>query len=221
MKNKVRYLFADKKTTLPQELYFEQIRIGESANPLSLTYDKQAALSMYFTCASVNGATSFEPVLINIVMTGAGQVGGRVKVNMSTNVVLGGWANALKAQVECNTNGRATGLLSAFCAEMVMPASDISALGGHYCALEVEMKTPASNVASINTSLVFMSTGGNSTAITAFLAAGNLFTLQGLGTASSATNLFHTTGTVSATHGLRINIDGVMYDILLKASTYA
>jgi len=61
----------------------------------------------------------------------------------------------------------------------------------------------------------------NGAAVATWRTNGDLFYIQGMGTASSTANVFHTTGTVSATHGLRINIDGVDYDILLKASTYA
>ena len=102
-----------------------------------------------------------------------------------------------------------------------MPASDVSAKGGSYSALEAEINTPENSVANEKTSFIYFGTGGNATAITAFQDAGNLFEFVGLGTASSAENLFHTTGTVSATHGLRCRIDDVFYDILLKASTYA
>ncbi len=194
--------------------------IGTSGTPITTTYSGAKAMSVYTTCASTNTGTSHEPVLFNTVMTGAGQVGGRVKVNMSTNVALGAWANALKAQVECNTSGRATGLLSAFCAELVLPASNVSALSGSYAPLELELNCAETNTPSWRTSFAYMKAGGNSTAVTAFNAVGSLFDINGLGTASSATNLFHTTGTVSATHGLRIRIDDVSYYILLKASPY-
>ena len=194
---------------------------GTAASPTSLTYNGAKAMTIYTTCASTNGGTNYEPVLINTVMTGAGQVGGRVKINMSTNYALGGWANALKAQVECNTNGRATGLLSAFCGEIVLPASDVSGLGGTYAALEAEINCAASCTPSHRTSFIYFGTGGDSSAITAYQDAGCFFELVGIGTPSSATNVFHSTGAVSATHGLRCRIDNVDYDILLKVSTYA
>ncbi len=195
--------------------------LGVSATPQTLTYNGNKALAIYTTCGSTDGSTSYEPILINNILTGAGQVGGRVKVNMSTDVALGSWANAFKAQVECNTNGRASGLLSAGCFELVLPASDVSGLGGNYAPVESELNCPASHVSSPYTAFMFMSTGGDATAITAWNAVGALFTINGLTAATSATNVFHTTGAVSATHGLRVRIDGVDYDILLKASTYA
>jgi len=60
---------------------------------------------------------------------------------MSTDVTLGSWANAFKAQVECNTNGGAAGLLSAGCFEMVFPAS---ASKGNTQIVEIEANCPAS-----------------------------------------------------------------------------
>ena len=185
-----------------------------AADPKALTYDGAKAFAMYNTCASTNASTSFEPVLINTVMTGAGQVGGRVKINMSTNVALGGWANALKVQVECNTAGRATGLLSVFCAEMVLPASDVSGVGGTYAPLEVELNCPTSHVSSAATSFAFFGLGGNATAIHAFNDVGSLFHLSGFG-AAAAGHVFDTCVATPPSHSLRINIDGVAYYILL------
>ena len=221
MKNKVRYLFADKKTTLPQELYFEQIRIGDSTNPLLLTYDERAALSCYFTCASVNGSTSFEPVLINTVMTGIGQVGGRVRVNMETNVRLGSWANAFKASIDFKTAGGVTGLGSAICAEMTLPGG--AAGTGTLGVLELEVVCPLSWTSSQLVSLIYAENSGSTKA--KFVTEGYLMNLTGMGTPVDDTvAIFHyvkPSTTVIQTHGLRILVDGVAYDILLAASAYS
>jgi hypothetical protein len=196
--------------------------IGTSSSPLICTYNGKKVRSEYATCASTNGSTSWEPWYTKATMTGTGQVGGRVKhlLNIS-DVVLGGWANALKAQVDCNTSGRCTGLLSVGCLELTLPASNVSAASGTYAPLETELVAPTSCVPSAATHLWYNNISGNSTAVTATLAAMSLWRLDGMGSATSATNVFHTTGTVSATHGLRISIDGVAYDLLMKASTYA
>ena len=100
----------------------QNIEMGNSTIPLSAAYD-QKALAIYTTSGSTDASTSFEPVYISTILTGAGQVGGRVRVNLSTDVVLGGWANAFKASVDCNTSGASTGLLSVICAEMNLPKS--------------------------------------------------------------------------------------------------
>lgn len=208
-------------------MIFQAVRrtngVGSVGTPAALIYNGGKAMAHYVTCASTNASTSFEPGLCKTTMTGAGQVGGRYKFHLNiSDVALGGWANALKALVDCNTSGRATGLLSAFCAELTLPASNVSALSGTYAPLEVECVAPASCTPSAATAiLAYMNLSGDSTAVAAVRAAGVLMKLDGLGSASSATNIFHTTGTVSATHGLRIDLDGVKYDILLKASTYA
>lgn len=199
-----------------------EVSLGDSGAPKVLTYTGTKVINSYNTCASTNASTSYEPYYFKTTMTGAGQVGGRMRVDMETDVALGGWANAFKASVDCKTSGRATGLISAACVEMALPASNVSALSGTYAPLEIELTAAASHSASAATNMLFYANlSGDGTAVATVRLAGNLFQLAGLGTASSTANIFHTTGTVSATHGLRIDIDGVKYDVLLKASTYA
>lgn len=113
---------------------------GTSSIPLVLTAGSPL-FSVYATCAGVSGSTNAEAVLFNTVMTGAGQVGGRVKINMETNVLLGGWANAFKAAVDCKTVGGSTGLLSVACLEMTLPAGGGR---GAYTLLELEATAPSS-----------------------------------------------------------------------------
>jgi len=164
---------------------------------------------------STNASTSVEPVVFSHTMTGIGGVGGRVKAYMTTNVALGGWSNAFKGEVVYGASGYTTGLGSSILAEMTLAAGTTQ---GTYAPVEIELNLGSNAPVGSATSFIYASANGTATA---FLAGGYLMNLQGLGAATSATNLFHTTGTVSATHGLRINIGGVAYDILLKASTYA
>jgi len=116
----------------------DKLALGTSAAPLTLTAGSPV-LTVYTTNAGTSGSTNAENVLFNSVMTGAGQVGARVFVNMSTNVVLGSWANAFKAQVQNNTNGGSAGVLSVACLEMYFPAS---AGSGLYDILELEANCP-------------------------------------------------------------------------------
>jgi hypothetical protein len=199
------------------------IFLGSSGTPFPLlTSLTKRAVNIFTTSSSTNGGTSVRPFYFKNTMTGAGGVGGRAEFCMSiSNVVLGGWANALKGLAECNTSGRCTGLLSGVCGEVVLPAGNVSALSGNYAAIEAELNAPAGCVPSAATGFLFLGTGGDATAIAALNLAGRLITILGLTAASATHNIFHTTGTVQATHGLRINIDNVDYDILLKASTYA
>lgn len=196
------------------------IKIGTSNVPKERKYDDdEQALTIYSTCASTDASTSFEPVLINTVMTGAGQVGGRVKINMSTDVVLGGWANAFKAQVECNTDGLATGILSAGCFEIVMPAANKSGLNYTVAPLEVEINCPASSVPTSNTAFMFFNFGNDSTAITSHNTNDYWF-IMGSNVNDTASGMFDAeskTG-INKTHTLKIKIDGTVYYIALHTS---
>lgn len=191
------------------------VSFGNSAYPQSLLYT-QKALKVYSTCPSVNASTSFEPALFYTTMTGVGQVGGRVRAFMTTNVALGDWSNALKGEVTYGVAGRTNGIGSSILAEMTLSAGTTQ---GNYAPLEVELNVPSG--AAIGTKTAFGYLSANGADVATFQHGGNLLTLVGLGTAGSSHYLFHTTGTVSATHGLRISIDGVDYDLLMKASTYA
>lgn len=188
---------------------------GSSTSPASLLYTEKA-LNVYTTTPSTNASTSFEPVLFYTTLTGAGQVGGRVRAFMTTNVALGGWSNAFKGEVTYGAAGRTNGIGSSIVAEMTLSAGTTQ---GNYAPLEVELNIPSGAQVGTQTALAFFSANGADVAT--YRTSGVLFTINGMGTASATQNIFHTTGTVSATHGLRIKIDGVAYDILLKASTYA
>ena len=143
----------------------DSVGLGVTGTPMALTYDGLKALSIFTTCASTDGSTSYEPVYINNVMTGAGQVGGRVRVNMETNVVLGSWANAFKASVDCKTNGASTGLLSVGCFEITLPGS---AGGSAYTCVEHEMTCPASGYTGSSARASFMYFNSSGTTRTVF-----------------------------------------------------
>lgn len=192
------------------------IRLGTSATPAALPTYASKIFEVYVTSSSTDASNSVEPFYMNTTMTGAGGVGGRAKFYMTTNVALGGWSNALKAEVVYGATGKTTGLGSAFVAEMTLSDGTTT---GNYSPLEVELNVPSGGKTGTKTALGFFSVQG--TDVATYRSNGKLFTINGMGTASSATNVFHTTGTVSATHGLRCSIDGVDYDVLLKASTYA
>ncbi len=154
--------------------------LGTSGTPLALTAGSPL-LSVYSTCAGVSGSTNAEPVVFNSVMTGAGQVGGRVFVNMSTNVVLGGWANALKVQVQNNTNGGTNGLESVACLEMVFPASDGD---GTYTILELEANCPTGWVGTAANYPSYINFNQSGNTVANWDTVGNLFQITGYTAAS-------------------------------------
>ena len=199
-------------------LHTTGISVGVTGTPITYTAYGEKAIAVYATCDDTDGANNFEPVLFNTIMTGAGQVGGRVRINMQTDVVLGGWANALKVSVDLQTDGCATGLMSALCVEKTVAGSTTV---GHSTVLELELVTVASYVANRGHSLIYSNILGDSAADDNFLLNGVLWDMVGMGTADTDQDIFHTTGSVSGTHGLRIRIDDVDYDIMLLTSTYA
>jgi hypothetical protein len=124
---------------------------------------------------------------------------------MTTNVALGGWSNALKADVTYGASGRTTGLGSAFVAELTLSAGTSS---GTYAPLEVELNLPASASTGTATSFVHLSTQGANVA--AMDTNGFLFNVQGL-TAGSG-KLLQTGGTfANPAATLKCRVGGTTY----------
>lgn len=111
------------------------------------------------TITTTNTATSgtYQPLVVSTTMSGAGADGGRSKFDMSTNVALGSFSNALKAEVTYGATGRTTGLGSAFVAEMTLSAGTSS---GTYAPLELELNMPAGAVTGTLTSFIHASMQG-------------------------------------------------------------
>lgn len=170
--------------------------------------------------ASTDGGTSVRPFHMVHTMTGVGGVGGRAEFEMTTNVALGSWSNALKGLVTYGAAGRTNGLGSAVLAEMVMSAGCTQ---GTYAPLEVELGLPENAVLGTKTSLMTLNVYGNATAVGGFDDAGYLMDIQGL-TAASTVHLFRTglTGATvvsSMTAALKIKVGATDYFIPLATAT--
>jgi hypothetical protein len=188
---------------------------GTSGTPITRTYDGDKAITVYSTCASTNASTSFEPVLFYTTLTGAGQVGGRVRAFMTANVALGGWSNAFKGEVTYGASGSTTGLGSAVCAEMTLSAGTTS---GNYAPLEVELNLGSGAAVGTRTSYMYLSANGAD--IATFQVSGYLMNIQGLG-AATAGEIFDTCTAAAASHSLRIIIGDTPYYILLNSNVDA
>ena len=129
------------------------------------------------TITTTNSATSgtYQPLVVDTTMSGAGADGGRAKFAMSTNVARGSFSNALKAEVTYGASGRTTGLGSAFVAEMSLSAGTSA---GTYAPVEIELNAPASASTGTATSFMYISTQGANVA--AVDSNAFLFNLQGL-----------------------------------------
>ena len=170
------------------------------------------------TVTTTSTATSgtYQPLVVSTTMSGAGADGGRAKFDMTTNVALGSFSNALKAEVTYGASGRTTGLGSAFVAEMTLSAGTSS---GTYAPVEIELNV--SNTASLGTktSLIYTSVNGNGTAT--FDTGGVALNVQGLtaGTAGQ-TKAFNIKNTgfdpdTDITHGLKVRVGNAEYYLLL------
>lgn len=150
----------------PVDLYdlYAPVQIGVSGTVLTQTYNGNKSLQVYTTCASTNTSTNYEPQLFNNVLTGAGQVGGRFRVNMESDVRLGTWSNAFKASVDFKTDGSGSGLNSVINAEMTMMASDPPS-SGMYAVLELNFTMPASHAGDNRRQFIYMNTSGDTKAM--------------------------------------------------------
>lgn len=135
------------------------------------------------TITTTNTATSgtYQPLVVSTTMSGAGADGGRSKFDMTTNVALGSFSNALKAEVTYGASGRTTGLGSAFVAEMTLSAGTSS---GTYAPIEIELNAATGASTGTGTSMIYASANGTG-ADSVINANATLINLQGV-TAGSA-----------------------------------
>lgn len=179
------------------------------------TYVGPTAATTKFTWSvtsdSTDGGTSVEPFVHNTTMTGIGGVGGRARFELDTNVALGSWSNALKAQAQYGAAGKTTGLGSAFVAELILSAGTVD---GTYAPLEIELGVPSGASTGTATSFIYMSVNDTPAA---FDTAGYLFNIQGL---TQNTNKVLKTGltqAVTAAASIRVKIGATDYFIPLCA----
>jgi hypothetical protein len=164
------------------------------------------------TITTTNAATSgtYQPLVVSTTMSGAGADGGRAKFDMTTNVALGSFSNALKAEVTYGASGRTTGLGSAFVAEMTLSAGTSA---GTYAPVEIELNLGTSASTGTASSLIYASVNGDGKAT--MDTNGYLLNLAGVTVAGAK---LAATGTIAnvneITHGLRVKIAGSDYYLL-------
>jgi hypothetical protein len=156
------------------------------------------------------GSPTFNASTTSVTMTGVGGTGGRTLFEMDTNVALGGFSNALKAEVTYGASGRTTGLGSAFVAEMTLSAGTSA---GTYAPVEIELNLGTSASTGTTSSLVFASVNGDGKA--AMDDNGYLLNLAGVTAGTS--KLFANNGDIALdeiTYGLKVKIAGADYYLL-------
>lgn len=190
---------------------FSVTNAGNQSLSVTHTSETSKALSITATSSSTSGSTSYEPVLVSTTLTGAGQVGGRARFFMTTNVALGSWSNALKGEVTYGASGRTAGLGSAILAEMTLSAGTSA---GTYAPLEIELNLGTGALTGTQTSLIYMSVNGDDAST--FDGAGEIFTIAGLTPAGDATSAISSTSLAelpASSIGLRIKVGSSYYYI--------
>ena len=187
-------------------------QIGTFGTPYKITATFPDPIISLYAVSAVVG--NIESMKIQTVLQGIGATGGRALFGLSTEVALGGWANALKAIVDFGTTGSVSGLGSAFCAEMILPSTPPSA--GNYAPLEVELRVP--NSAGLGTKTSFMhleaQAVGGGTGLALFQTNGFLMSINGVTTQTDG--LFEEVNVGGVTQFdavFRISVDGVPYFI--------
>ena len=176
------------------------------------------------TITTTNTATSgtYQPLVVSTTMSGAGADGGRSKFDMTTNVALGSFSNALKAEVTYGASGRTTGLGSAFVAEMTLSAGTSS---GTYAPVEIELNAATGASTGTGTSMIYASANGTG-AGTVINANATFLSLQGLtaGAAGSTSMVTAPGGNFVANDlltgiGIKVKVGSSFYYIPLVTAT--
>lgn len=150
---------------------------------------------------------------------GAGTTGRWSFFHASTNVKLGGWYNAAKAEMHFGSagTGEITGAASAFNCELYLPNKTMA--GGSYAALEVNLNFQASTVTHGNAAypcgLVKLKVGGTQAKIDDWEAKGSscIFQIDGLTAAND--EVLDSQGGATQTDALKCLINGTAYWIML------
>lgn len=197
MKNKVRYLFADKSGN-PTKMF------GTSKVPLTVIAS-HPILPIQTTTSVTSGVV--RSLLVNQVHTGIGAIAEGFVSIVKTNVALGSWANAIFGKLDFQTIGKVTGLGGVICAELTMAGGVVSQ--GTYATFQAEINLPTSYSSSVPISVMRVATWG--TQKTDFDDHGYLLDIQGV---TVGNNDFFTTATNTCIdHALKIRIGSTAYYI--------
>ncbi len=179
---------------------------AQASKVLTVNSDKQL---IWTTTSNV----TVNPISFTSTMTGAGTTGGRAYFELTSAVVLGGWANAIKAFTNFTGGGGVTGLGSAIVAELKLG----TAAGGTYAPLESELVMDSGG--STGTAVSFLYGNITGTGEGDLNAAAFLFEL-GAGVTIASGDMIQTIaeGTVASTHSIKIRIAGTTYYIPINTS---
>jgi len=186
---------------------YHPIQLGTSLNPIALATGR-----VFDIHVTHSGAGNVEPFVLETILSTLGATGGRALFKLSTEIQLGGWANALKAQIDFGATGHVLGLGSAFCAELVLPTTPPIAGMGNYVPLEAEIVAPAG--CSVASGVSFISCGLAGLGSGAVDDDGFLMDIN-VGAIENG-HIFNEHGDDAATGGLRIRVNGATNWLLVS-----
>lgn len=160
------------------------LKMGTSGTPLTISTTAKA-VDIYTTSGVTTGTV--RSTAINQVQSVASAVTKieALRVNVESEVQTGDWVNAIVGRIDYGDTGYAGGGMAApICAELMLPNTNMTSLGGEYTVLDLEMGTGASTVFHENAaypySFIRMSTWGT----TEMDDHGYLFNIDGIATAT-------------------------------------
>jgi len=179
----------------------------------TLAANDDHALEVITTTAATGN--SVRPIHMVSTLTGPGAVGGRAEFEMTSNVALGGWANALKGYFNMGNSCSVSGLGSAIVAEMLLPGASLAGVGS-YGVLEIELVTQANGLTGgAPVAFQWMQVSGNSTATADWEDTGYLMIIKGLNEGTG--NIYSAGADVIAAATLRILVGTTPYYLMLAA----
>lgn len=152
----------------------DYVQVGDTANDVNFVWDglttgtftldaEAHTLAMTGVATSTDGAVtitstaSAAALTVNSIWSTAAATGRPLAANLTTNVSLGSYANAFKANVDCQSVGGATGLLSAGNFEVTFPTTGIA---GTTVGVEIEMTYGATCGALQKPAFFYLGTNG-------------------------------------------------------------
>ena len=179
----------------------------------TLAANDDHAIEVITTTAATGG--SVRPIHMVSTLTGPGAVGGRAEFEMTSNVALGGWANALKGYFNMGAACTVSGLGSAVLAEMKLPGASLGGVGS-YGVLEIELVTQTNGLTGgAPVAFQWMQVSGDGTATADWEDNGYVMILKGLNEGTG--NIFSAGADVIAAATLRILVGSTPYYIMLAA----
>jgi hypothetical protein len=191
---------------------------GTAATPVTSALG--GSFERYFTKDTKAGSDSSRGIYWRHVVSGAGASGEAGRFYMTVNGTGAVSVNGVHTSVgfalladDVTATGTCAGEANAAKATVMVPAAT---LGGTVAAVKAELwaEGATSDVAQAAGLRVVL--GGNASGCESLDDHADALAFDG--GAVGAGNIFHTVATPTATHGLRISVNGVKYDLMLKAT---